>query len=182
METTSTFDYKGYLVSPEETFTILVRNTYDETLNGFGDFKGLIEITWARNPLYKKTIPFDKSTLTENRRYKYDGANNILTMDPSDEMSFRFRWRYDTNDSLRIDSLFELHVDPACYKIVSVKRGKRFANIFWNPRKFAKEIFYISGYIKPFSNLAAVVIPRQSVMIEYETFSKSDCQSLPNPY
>ena len=181
VENISLYSDDGYLINPEMRFILHARNTYDETFNGFGEFKGSIEIEWERNQAIKKTILFDRTLLTENRPYKYDGATNTLTMDPGDDVSFFYRWKFDSDVRTRIDSLFELKTDGSCYKIVRVKRGKRFANIFWNPRKFSREIFYVSGYIKPFKDLAAVVIPRQPMIIEYETFFKGKCQSLPNP-
>lgn len=171
----------GVLLYPEMTVYPKVKNIYDETLQGYGDFKGEIKVVWERDSSFTKTFVLNKSSLMENRRYKFDPSQNVLTMDQGDEISFFFKWNFIADNGRRIDSSFVLNVDGSCWKIVSVPRGKRFANIVWNPRKFSVERFIVSGYIKPFKDLAAVIIQPYVVTIEYETYKKGDCQSLPVP-
>ncbi len=180
-EVSTVFQKDGSVVYHEVIIFPKVKNIYDETLQGYGDFKGVVKVAWERDSSYSKTFTLDRNSLTENRRYKYDADLNLLTLDQGDEVSFFFRWNYVVDNGVRIDTLFPLKVDLSCWKIVQVPRGKRYANIVWNPRQFTVERFIVSGYIKPFKDLAAVIIQPFVVTIEYETFLKGSCASLPNP-
>lgn len=177
----SVFKGDGTLFYPEITVYPKVKNVYDETLQGHGDFKGEIRIVWERDTSFHKTILLSSSSLVDNRRYKFDPSMNVLTMDQGDEVSFFHKWNFVADNGRRVDSSFSLSKDGSCWKIVRVPRGKGFANIVWNPRKYSIERFIISGYIKPFKDLAAVIIQPYIITIEYETYYKNLCQSLPNP-
>ncbi len=180
-EVTSVYKNDGTLLYPEFTVYPKVKNVYDETLQGSGDFKGEIRVVWERDSSFVKTFVLNKNSLMEARRYKYDPSQNVLTMDQGDEITFFYKWNFVADNGRRVDSSFVLNVDGSCWKIVQVPRGKRFANIVWNPRKFSVERFIVSGYIKPFKDLAAVIIQPYVVTIEYETYYKNLCRSIPNP-
>ncbi|NUN70445.1 MAG: hypothetical protein HUU02_12110 [Bacteroidetes bacterium] len=181
----SVYKGDGVLLYPEITIYPKVKNVYDETLQGYGDFKGEINVTWERDTSYTKTFPLNKNSLMETRRYKYDPTQNVLTMDQGDEISFFYKWNFVADNGKRVDSNFVLGVDGSCWRIEYVSRSRfipdRYAYIIWNPRKFSVERFIVSGYIKPFKDLAAVIIQPYVVTIEYETYKKGDCQSLPSP-
>ncbi|NUN70444.1 MAG: hypothetical protein HUU02_12105 [Bacteroidetes bacterium] len=180
-ELTSLFQKDGPMVYSEITIFPKVKNIYDETLQGYGDFKGEIKVVWERDTSFSKTFILDRNSLTENRRYKYDASLNVLTLDQGDEISFFFRWNFVDDNGRKIDSAFTLKLDGSCWKIVRVPRGKNLAAIFWNPRKFTVERFIVSGYIKPFKDLAAVIIEPLVLTVDYETYKKDQCQSMPNP-
>lgn len=175
------FSLDGTLESPGLMLYPTVRNLYDETLQGYGEFTSTIEIVWERDTSFRRTITFGKGDLVENRRYKYDADLNLLTMDQYDEIYFFYRWDFVMDNGVRVDSHFVMTTDESCWKIVYKPRGKGFAAIVWNPRKHASERFIVSGYIKPFSNLAAVIIKSQVIEIPFETFEKGKCRNLPDP-
>ncbi|MFA6455563.1 MAG: hypothetical protein WCW40_01985 [Bacteroidota bacterium] len=177
----SLFAPNGPLYQPDIVFLATVKNMYDETLQGLGDFKGVVEVVWERDTTFRKTFYLNKSSLTENRRYKYDASTNVLTMDPNDQIQFIYRWDYRTDDGRRLDSAFVLVLDEVCYAVTYISgMGRKGTKIrYWRPRQYTYERFIISGYIKAFKDLAAIQIPPHGITILYETFKKDACRSFP---
>ena len=158
-------------------FYVTIKNNYDETLQGYGLFGGGLEIIWEENPNYRKTVHFDKSMIMDTRRYKYDPVENIVTMDPGDELTFFYRWDFVTDDG---DTLpwkhFTMTRDDQCPIFRWIPHAK-YPSGFTFPRWYSKNTFQIRASIKVFREFSVSYAPSVRQEIEYETFRKQFCGS-----
>ena len=81
------------------TFDIVLKNTYDETLEGNSKIFGTLEVDWKDAPITvnpKKTITFTEKELIFAKGYNVQEGK--LTMNPGDSLIFRVTWDLTTND------------------------------------------------------------------------------------
>ena len=109
-------------ISPEYILTgqenvlrvrFILKNIFDETLEGKLLLDGMFEIQSNKNPDLKKSEKFNLSQLTYAKNY--NPITNQLRLDPGDSITILYSWNFLSNDSIDLTKeFFNLQTDPAC--------------------------------------------------------------------
>jgi hypothetical protein len=170
---------KGFPLRNSVVILITLKNNYyDETVQGYGDFTGKLEIIWPSLPQYRKSVTLNPSMLTETRRYKYDAQTNIVTMDPGDQVSFYYEWDWKLDGGDTLTNFFPMNVDDDCIRWEYNKRGLR--SYYWFPRRVSQQTIGINAQIKLFKELATVYAKPQVYGFLYETLPEVLCERFPD--
>lgn len=95
---------------------ILVRNVFDETLQGTAAIRGTVEIISVRDTTVKKTFQLSSERVIQAKGY--DRRTGILTIDPQDTVRLGVSWDFidDSGRDLRGD-FFQYYDDLTCYTL-----------------------------------------------------------------
>lgn len=161
---------------------VIVRNNYEETLDGIVQYDGALDVVWHGDRDYHKTVALNATNLVEPRVYKYDRATRRLTMDPGDELRFSYIWEFVDDQGIDLVKKFDMRHDNYCAQIRFVAGLIRsYHAIVTLPRFFSPESIAVQAHLKLFQELATSYSKPISYAFEYETFQKGKCQKLPNP-
>jgi hypothetical protein len=78
---------------------IVVRNVFDETLQGSAALQGSVIIESLRNPALRKTVQLTRANILFLRGY--DARTNTFTFDAGDSISMVYTWDFASDDGAR---------------------------------------------------------------------------------
>lgn len=91
---------------------LVLRNTYDEIVEGTADIEGKLSISIARDPSYTRT--YDLTGLQIDDVPYYNRSTGLMSIPPGDSMSFfiAFNWLDDVGRDFRSGFIYQ--PDPLC--------------------------------------------------------------------
>lgn len=110
-----------YALTPKENalhVLFWVCNTFDETLEGEGIFKGEVQLVLLRDPTVTKTLSLSKDNIIHAKAYNPD--TGTLRIDPRDSIVFDVIWDLSQRPLLNdkgqdmVNSFLKLQPDPGC--------------------------------------------------------------------
>jgi hypothetical protein len=175
---------KAEYISPGQMdIEIHVKNVYDETFYGNGDYSGTIEISWAGHPEMSKNDVLTKIHMVRGPNYE-PGTGKIL-FDPGSDIYYLYRWNFTLDSGDTLYKKFSLTHDASCAAWVDTVMGSGFKKVrkrwIWYPRDFSDQKVIIRSRIKLLRELAASDTGPVEYAFQYETYPKYACKRVPNP-
>lgn len=87
-------------------------NEYDETFDARALLDGQLQIVWASDTTFRKTIILTPERLI--RVNGYNSATGVLRFDPGDSLRFGFSWDLSADDGRSLFDLVQFVADPGC--------------------------------------------------------------------
>lgn len=92
---------------------LIVKNGFDETLQGAAIFDGQTVVTSTRDPNIHRSFSLSTANIIYAR--SYNAGSRVLTIDPGDSVKFEATWNFvDDNGTDLIAGFFRYQNDPTC--------------------------------------------------------------------
>lgn len=167
--------------SPVNTLPIYLdiqypRASFDEVIQGEAEMTATIEIVWQG---HRRDITLDKKSVIENRRFKYDIATNILTLDPGDLVGFYYAWDFRDNNGVFLPSVWARAIDSTCPKRDTVVTADSSYIVKTYPKTLAFGIIEVSGSAKLWKPFSVCRTPTRQFPIRWESDACRLLRSVP---
>ena len=170
----------SYLTGNVIDFEIDLRNDYDETLYGLGEYQGTIEVALEGSPGFHRTIHLGRTDMIAGP--KVDPLNGKIFLDPGNIVRFFYRWDFVLDGGDTLYKKFQLNKDEDCVIITRIitPKGPGGARVSY-PRQYSNQTLSINGQMKLYADLAASLVTPSKFSFQYQTYPKWQCQYIPNP-